>query len=79
MHRKHPDYKHRDKPNPKVKLYAKLEGNNPSGSIKDRIALYMIEAAEKREAYQRQDNTSRPHRETQDRDSPWSLQPRGTG
>jgi S-sulfo-L-cysteine synthase (O-acetyl-L-serine-dependent) len=34
-------------PNPKVKLFAKLEGNNPSGSIKDRIALYMIEAAEK--------------------------------
>ena len=34
-------------PNPSVKLYAKLEGNNPSGSIKDRIALYMIEAAEK--------------------------------
>ncbi len=34
-------------PNPNVKLYAKLEGNNPSGSIKDRIALYMIEAAEK--------------------------------
>src|SRR4030066_2590083 len=34
-------------PNPKVKLFAKLEGNNPGGSIKDRIALYMIEAAEK--------------------------------
>jgi len=34
-------------PNPKVKLYAKLEGNNPGGSIKDRIALYMIEAAER--------------------------------
>ncbi|MEW6052257.1 MAG: cysteine synthase family protein [Nitrospirota bacterium] len=34
-------------PNPKVKLYAKLEGNNPGGSVKDRIALYMIEAAEK--------------------------------
>lgn len=34
-------------PNPQVKLYAKLEGNNPGGSIKDRIALYMIEAAEK--------------------------------
>jgi cysteine synthase B len=34
-------------PNPSVKLYAKLEGNNPGGSIKDRIALYMIEAAEK--------------------------------
>jgi cysteine synthase B len=34
-------------PNPKVKLFAKLEGNNPGGSVKDRIALYMIEAAEK--------------------------------
>ncbi|MBI4823400.1 MAG: cysteine synthase [Nitrospirae bacterium] len=37
-------------PNPKVKLYAKLEGNNPGGSVKDRIALYMIEQAEKNEA-----------------------------
>ncbi|MGE5237284.1 MAG: PLP-dependent cysteine synthase family protein [Chloroflexota bacterium] len=34
-------------PNPRVKLYAKLEGNNPGGSIKDRIALSMIEAAER--------------------------------
>lgn len=34
-------------PNPKVKLFAKLEGNNPGGSVKDRIALYMVEAAEK--------------------------------
>lgn len=34
-------------PNPKVKLFAKLEGNNPGGSVKDRIALYMIEMAEK--------------------------------
>jgi len=34
-------------PNPRVKLFAKLEGNNPSGSVKDRIALYMIEAAER--------------------------------
>jgi cysteine synthase B len=34
-------------PNPRVKLFAKLEGNNPGGSVKDRIALYMIEAAEK--------------------------------
>ena len=34
-------------PNPAVKLFAKLEGNNPGGSVKDRIALYMIEAAER--------------------------------
>jgi len=32
-------------PNPRVRLYAKLEGNNPGGSVKDRIALHMIEAA----------------------------------
>jgi cysteine synthase B len=34
-------------PNPKVRLFAKLEGNNPGGSVKDRIALYMLETAEK--------------------------------
>jgi [CysO sulfur-carrier protein]-thiocarboxylate-dependent cysteine synthase len=34
----HPDY---------VRIYAKLEGQNPSGSVKDRIALNMIEAAER--------------------------------
>ena len=33
-------------PNPKVRLYAKLEGNNPGGSVKDRIAWYMVKAAE---------------------------------
>jgi cysteine synthase B len=34
-------------PNPRVTLYAKLEGFNPTGSIKDRIALKMIEQAER--------------------------------
>jgi cysteine synthase B len=34
-------------PNPRVKLLAKLEGFNPTGSIKDRIALKMIEQAER--------------------------------
>ena len=29
-------------PNPKVRLYVKLEGNNPAGSVKDRPAKYMI-------------------------------------
>lgn len=33
-------------PNPRAAIYAKLEGFNPSGSIKDRIALKMIEQAE---------------------------------
>jgi [CysO sulfur-carrier protein]-thiocarboxylate-dependent cysteine synthase len=33
-------------PKPSVRLYAKLESQNPSGSIKDRVALAMIETAE---------------------------------
>ncbi|MBI4171314.1 MAG: pyridoxal-phosphate dependent enzyme, partial [Actinobacteria bacterium] len=33
-------------PSEDVKLYAKLEGANPTGSIKDRVAKAMIEAAE---------------------------------
>jgi [CysO sulfur-carrier protein]-thiocarboxylate-dependent cysteine synthase len=33
-------------PKPEVKLYAKLEGQNPTGSIKDRVALSMVEAAD---------------------------------
>ena len=33
-------------PKPGVRLFAKLEGQNPTGSVKDRIARYMIEAAE---------------------------------
>jgi cysteine synthase B len=36
--------------NPKVKIFAKLEGNNPGGSVKDRPALNMIKSAlERRE------------------------------
>ena len=35
-------------PNPAVRLFVKLEGNNPGGSVKDRIALSMIEGAQKR-------------------------------
>ena len=33
-------------PRPEVRLYAKLEGANPTGSTKDRVALAMIEASE---------------------------------
>jgi cysteine synthase B len=38
----------RTSPNPNVQIYAKLEGQNPTGSVKDRIAKYMIEDAERR-------------------------------
>ena len=31
--------------NPKVSVYAKLEGCNPGGSVKDRPAYYMVKAA----------------------------------
>jgi [CysO sulfur-carrier protein]-thiocarboxylate-dependent cysteine synthase len=32
---------------PSVRILAKLEGNNPTGSLKDRIAISMVEAAER--------------------------------
>ena len=33
-------------PNPRVRILAKLEGNNPGGSVKDRPALFMLNGAE---------------------------------
>ena len=33
-------------PKPAVRLYAKLEGQNPSGSVKDRVAKAMLDAGE---------------------------------
>jgi len=35
-------------PRPGVRLWAKLEGANPSGSVKDRVALAMLDAAEEK-------------------------------
>ena len=32
--------------NPNIKIYGKLEGSNPGGSVKDRPAYYMIKKAE---------------------------------
>lgn len=34
-------------PNPAVRIVVKLEGQNPGGSVKDRVALAMVEAAER--------------------------------
>ena len=34
-------------PNPNVRIVAKLEGQNPGGSVKDRAAKWMVEEAEK--------------------------------
>ena len=41
-------------PNKNVEIYAKLEGSNPGGSIKDRTALYMIEKALERGEFTRE-------------------------
>ncbi len=39
-------------PRPGVRLFAKLEGGNPSGSIKDRVARALLDAAERSGALQ---------------------------
>ncbi len=33
-------------PSPEVRLWAKMEDRNPTGSVKDRVALWMVRAAE---------------------------------
>lgn len=35
-------------PNPAVRIWGKLEGQNPGGSVKDRVALEMVDDAERR-------------------------------
>lgn len=40
-------------PNPRVRIFAKLEGHNPGGSVKDRPAWYMIRKAEESGVLQR--------------------------
>jgi len=39
---------HKLRPHPNVRILAKLESHNPGGSVKDRVALSMIEGAEQR-------------------------------
>ena len=47
-------------PKPAVRMYAKLEGQNPGGSMKDRIALRMVEAAEREGVLQPGDTILEP-------------------
>jgi cysteine synthase len=51
---------HQLSPNPAVKIWAKLEGQNPGGSSKDRIALKMIELAEEEETLKPGDTILEP-------------------
>ena len=45
--------------NPDISLFAKLEGQNPTGSIKDRIAKAIVEDAEKRGAIEKAKHAKR--------------------
>jgi cysteine synthase len=47
-------------PNPEVRIYAKLEGQNPGGSSKDRIALTMVDLAERDGRLKRGDTILEP-------------------
>ena len=52
-------------------LFLKLENQNPTGSIKDRVALAMVEAAERDGQLAPGGTISKRPRVTRDWDSPW--------
>ena len=49
-------------PNPEVTIWVKLEGENPSGSVKDRIARAMLDAARTTGRWRRVRRFWSPHR-----------------
>jgi len=51
-------------PKPGVRIYAKLESYNPTGSVKDRVARSMIDDAEERGAISPGRRSSSPPRVT---------------
>ena len=56
-------------PLPEVRLFAKLEMTNPTGSVKDRAAKYLVEDLERPAGSARIRSSSSPRRAT--RASPW--------
>ena len=48
-------------PNPDVRILAKLEMLNPTGSVKDRVAKYLIEDLERRGRLHEESITSAPN------------------
>ena len=64
---------------PRVRLWAKLEGQNPTGSLKDRIAKAMVEAAEASGELTPAAPSWSPRRATRASRSRWSPGARGTG
>ena len=65
-------------PAPDVRLWAKLEDRNPTGSIKDRPALKMIEQAEKTACCDPAARSSSPPAATPASRSPWRPSSRAT-
>jgi cysteine synthase A len=63
---------------PGVELYAKLEAFNPLGSVKDRLALGIIEAAEAGGELKPGKPSSRPPAATPASALPWSAHKRAT-
>ena len=67
-------------PSPDVRLWAKLEDRNPTGSVKDRPALFMVEqAAEKAGRCGRAARSSSRRRATPASRWRWSRSSRATG
>ena len=58
-------------PHANVKIMAKIESRNPGGSIKDRVAVAMIEAAEKSGELEPARQSSRPPAATPAWAWPW--------
>lgn len=55
------------------RIYAKMELDNPGGSIKDRVGMYMIADAEKEACSNRDTPSWKPRRETRGSGLQWPL------